>query len=466
MHEDPTTELEKLRKHNARLEEDVERLITIDQLTGLYNRNSFSKRVDDHLAAIKSTNGRAAMLEIGISGLPRIAGALGRHASDYVISALAARLNLTSHPTAFCCRLDYRSFAVFIPTVNDPLEALTTAKSLINKLSEPIDWIDRKLSVTVGAGVALSSAQESDAATLMQNASLALRAATGKGGPGYSFFNPTLAQSVRRRSDVQVAIQEGLEQQYFSLAYQPFFDAKSGELAGFEALLRLTHPILGLIFPGEFIPVAEESGLISKLGAWALAEACRSAASWPSHLMVAVNVSPEQFSDGSLLTDVHNALELSSLPAYRLEIEVTESAMLSDGDVILSQVQALRDLGISIVLDDFGTGYSSLSHLWKFPFSKMKIDRAFITALESESRVRGMIASIMDLSRNLNLKVTAEGIENETQAQIMRQMECTYLQGYLCGKPVQAEDVAAIILKRFAESLRTSAAEATAAKAV
>jgi diguanylate cyclase (GGDEF)-like protein len=455
-------ELDQLRRQKARLEEDVARLKTLDQLTGLLNRSAFMSRVDAHFNAAGPTPPLAAMIEFGIRGLPRITGVLGRHVGDYLISALAARLHTISETNAICCRLDYRSFAIFVPSIADPLEALTKAKSYLNKLTEPVDWVDRRMSLEVGAGVALSSVDERDASSLLQNAGLAYKSATERGGPGYAFFNPALAQAARRRSDVLSALQEALDSQYFSLNYQPFFNSQSGELSGFEALLRLNHPTHGLISPAEFIPVAEESGLISKVGAWALAEACRTAAHWPGHLTVAVNVSPEQFHDGSLMTDIHNALELSSFPAYRLELEITESTMMGDAEVITSQLEALREMGCAIVLDDFGTGYSSLSYLWKFPFSKIKIDRSFVQVMQSNPKVRGMLQSIMGLSRNLGLKVTAEGIETEAQANLVQDMQCDFIQGYLTGRPAKAEDLAAFIMTRFAKDLRarvTPAAE-------
>lgn len=221
-----------------------------------------------------------------------------------------------------------------------------------------------------------------------------------------------------------------------------------------EALIRLNHPTLGFISPAEFIPVAEETGAIQKIGAWVLVEACRVAANWPPHLLVSINFSPEQFMSGHLLSDVHNALELSSFPAYRMEVEITESTMLGDTEMIASQLTALRELGCQIVMDDFGTGYSSLSYLWKFPFSKLKIDRSFVQAMDTKPQVKGMMRTILDLARNLGLKVTAEGIETVEQAQMLRDHHCDFIQGYLCGKPVPEADVAAVIMTRFAASLR------------
>jgi diguanylate cyclase (GGDEF)-like protein len=454
MSTDLTIEIEDLRRQKARLEADVTRLVMTDQLTGLLNRSAFMARVDAHFKAAGHAAPLSAIIEIGLTGLPRLSGTLGRHVGDYVVSALAARLHAFVESNTLCCRLDYRSFAVFIPTIGDPLEAMTFAKTCLSRLGESIDWVDRKLNIDIGAGVALSNPNIQDANTLLQNAGLAYKSATQRGGPGYAFFNPALSQAAKRRTDVLVAIQDALDKHYLSLNYQPFFNSQSGELSGFEALLRLNHPELGFVSPAEFIPVAEEAGLISRIGAWAMVEACRTAANWPQHLTVAVNVSPEQFLDGTLMTDIHNALELSSFPAYRLEVEITESTMMGDADIVLSQLEALREMGCPIVLDDFGTGYSSLSYLWKFPFSKLKIDRSFVQAMETKPRVRGMLTSIMALSRNLGLKVTAEGIETEEQSRIFQDMDCDFIQGYLTGRPMPATDIAAIIMTRFAKQIK------------
>lgn len=456
---EPLSELEQLRKDKAQLEGDVAHLLRHDQLTGLLNRSAFVSEVDHIIAAMDHTSEKGAMIEVGVRGLPRITGSLGRHAGDYAISALAARLNMMREDSHLVCRLDYYSLAVFLPMVDDPLEVLTKAKEILAALSQPVDWIDRKLQLEVGAGVALTSDVDFEAANLLQNAGLALKAATDRGGPGYGFYNPALAKAARRRGDVLQALNEAIEKQSVSLHFQPIFRASTGELVSFEALMRMSHPELGTISPAEFIPVAEESGLIGRLGAWALAEACRVASAWPAHLTVSVNISPEQFYSGALLTDVHNALELSSFPAYRLEVEITESTMLKDSDIVLSQLASLRDMGCAIVLDDFGTGYSSLSYLWKFPFSKLKIDRSFVQALETAPLMRGMLRSIIDLSRNLGLKITAEGIETDAHVDALREYKCDFLQGYLTGKPAKQTDIAAIILKNFAESLRPKTAK-------
>jgi diguanylate cyclase (GGDEF)-like protein len=454
MEQTEASEIDQLRKLNVQLEKDIAHVLRHDQLTGLMNRTAFVSEVDQIMTRADYAATSAAIIEIGIRGIPRLAGSLGRHVADYVISALAARLNAIRDQNSLCCRLDYWSFAIFIPLIHDPLEALTTAKTVIEALSVPVDWVDRPLKMELGAGVALTVEGQHEAIELLEKAGLALKSATEKNGPGYAFFNPALAQIAKRKANVLQALQDSTEQHLFKLEYQPFYATKSGQLVGFEALMRMHHPVLGVISPAEFIPVAEESGIITKLGAWALAEACREASSWPSQLTVAVNISPEQFYSGTLLSDVHNALELSSFPAYRLELEITEGTMLKDSDMVMSQLSSLRDMGCAIVLDDFGTGYSSLSYLWKFPFSKLKIDRSFIKALDDSHLVRGMLRSIIDLSRNLGLKITAEGIETQSHVTVLKDFSCDYIQGYLTGRPAAQTDLPAIILKNYASQLR------------
>ena len=345
------------------------------------------------------------------------------------------------------------------PKIEDPLEALTTAKTVIEALGKPVDWVDRHVKVELSAGVALTTEGQTQAIELLDNVGLALKSATEKNGPGYSFFNPALAQIAKRKASILQALHDSSDKHKFQLQYQPFFNTKTGDLSGFEALMRMEHSELGSLSPAEFIPIAEESGAITKLGGWALAEACKEASSWPAHLTVAVNISPEQFHSGTLLTDVHNALELSSFPAYRLELEITESTMLKDSEIVMSQLNTLRDMGCAIVLDDFGTGYSSLSYLWKFPFSKLKIDRSFVHALGDADMVRGMLRSIIDLSRNIGLKVTAEGIEMPSHVAVFREFDCDFLQGFLLGKPALQSNLPAIILRNYASQLREPIAE-------
>jgi diguanylate cyclase (GGDEF)-like protein len=435
------------------LKERIVRLTSHDQDTGLLNFDTLSNLMNAEIAKADIQKTIAAYIEIRVDGLSRIGEVYGRKAIGSSIRQLAERLERTPLGNRIIGRVDHKSFGIFLFNITDAVGALQTAKELAALCSKPIPWGEHNLNVTAIAGVALTSDGENDASTLQKHASLALRASAEPGSPGYSFFNPADAPILKRRNDLIAFITDAVEQKQFGLVYQPFFDFKSGALAGFEVLMRLKHPEFGAIPPNEFIPIAEEMGLISKLGAWCVEEACRTAASWPAHLIVAVNFSPQQFYSGTLLKDIHNAFEHTNFPAYRLEVEITESTLLKDQELVLSQLNALRDMGCSIALDDFGTGYSSLGYLWQFPLSKIKIDRSFIHALDTTPKAPGILRSIIELSRDLGLKVTAEGIETMEQMVTLRNLKCDYLQGYLCGKPTAQSNLAAIILKDFAEML-------------
>jgi EAL domain-containing protein (putative c-di-GMP-specific phosphodiesterase class I) len=275
-----------------------------------------------------------------------------------------------------------------------------------------------------------------------------------QGTPGYGFFNAEIAGDARRRVAVQRAVADAVTAQSFRLDFQPIYSIRTGELNGFEALIRLHDAELGAVSPAEFIPIAEQAGLINRIGAWCLQEACRVAAQWPPHLVVSVNLSPAQFYSGSLISDVHQALQESQFPAYRLEVEITEGTLLKDSEIVLQQLGVLREMGLAVALDDFGTGYSSLSYLWKFPFSKLKIDRSFVWALDETQSAKGILRSIIKLGHGLGLTITAEGIENAKQLATLRDLGCDLAQGYLLDRPARVSDLAGIILRNFAKGLQ------------
>lgn len=435
-----------LRKH-------LQQLSSYDQDTGLINYETLLGDINAEIAKAGSLPLAAAFIEIRIRGLSRIGEAYGRKAIGSVIRQLADRLTIAPVKNRFIGRIDHKSFGVFLSAVSDPVLALQTAKQLVALCSKPVPWGDHMLNIEAIAGVALTTDTVQDAATLSHHAGLAVRASSESGSPGYAFFDPVEAHAAKRRNDLVAIVAKAVEQNQFEMVYQPFFAFQSGKLVGFEALMRLKHPEFGNITPNEFIPIAEEAGLISKLGAWCIEDVCRSAAEWPSNLVAAVNFSPAQFYSGTLLAEVNNALERTQFPAYRLDIEITEGTFLKDQELVLSQLNALRGMGCSIALDDFGTGYSSLSYLWQFPFSKLKIDRSFIHALDTSPKAPSILKSIIDLSRNLGIEVTAEGIETAGQMRTLRSLNCDYLQGFFCGRPTAKENLAAIILRNFSDTL-------------
>jgi EAL domain-containing protein (putative c-di-GMP-specific phosphodiesterase class I) len=243
-------------------------------------------------------------------------------------------------------------------------------------------------------------------------------------------------------------LRQALVNSEFEINFQPLYETSSDKLRGFEALLRLQDDDGKPIPPSEFIPIAEEIGLISDIGNWVLRESCRMAKQWPDDLVVAVNLSPAQFGSNSMADNVTDVLEWSGLPARRLELEVTESLLITDTEKVLAELMAIKALGVSIALDDFGTGYSSLSYLWRFPFDKLKVDKSFMSDVAVEgSKSREILATIIALGRVLDLKVTAEGVETEEQAEVLRELDCDLVQGYLFGRPMRAIDVAATVIR-------------------
>lgn len=445
--------IEALRDRISKLEADIDRLSKQDALTGLLNRVSFFSAIEQQRAA--DTNPHqfdGALVEVIVRGIPKISGTLGRHAVDYVLSALAARLHQIDTPGVICARMDQNQFGVFVPQLSSHAEATALADEVLALLAQPVEWLDRPLSIELCAGISLLSESGRDIVALIQNAELALEVAQGYGAGGRAVFNPEIAKSFKRRNDVLYALHGALEKHELSLRYQPVYDATTRALSGFEALLRMNSHDLGAISPVEFIPIAEHSGMIHPIGAWALAEACRTAVHWPSHITLAVNISPEQFHSGSLVEDVKVALDNSGFDATRLELEITESTLLVDSEKVMSQLGALYDIGCSIVLDDFGTGYSSLSYLWKFPFAKLKLDRAFIQAMDLTVSAKGVAQSIVNLASSLNLKITAEGIETEEQAKSVRDLGVHLLQGFLFSQPVTQQDLAPLMLREISRA--------------
>lgn len=339
---------------------------------------------------------------------------------------------------------------VLLPDAADPVEVLGVARSLAAGIAE--DAADGTAAAGLGAGIALAPRDGRQLDELAASAGLALAAARRQ-GTGHAFHAPGMAAEEDRRNTLLRTLRQAAGGAGLHLEFQPIFAMQSGELTGFEALLRLRHQELGAIAPAEFIPLAEQSGLIVDIGTWVVEEACRTAAQWPSHLVVAINLSPAQFHSGTLVATIRRALQRHALPAYRLEIEITEGTLMADSELVLSHLRMLRDMGVGVALDDFGAGYSSLSYLCRFPFSKLKIDRAFTTAMEQSGAARNVLQAIVKLGHGLGLAVTAEGIETERQLAQLREMGCDMAQGYLLGRPAPACDVAGIILRNFAERL-------------
>lgn len=431
-----------------------------DDVTGFMLKPALLKLAEAHLAQATPGTSDAALILCELSALSSLVRVQGRAAEEQIIREASHRLAALLPKNALAARWGEETFVIFVPGTADPEHTLTLARTITASLSAGIEISGIKLACAPFSGIARGPADGATVMDLFRSAELALEQARAQGHPGYGFFSPDLAAISKRQLAVQRAVAHALENKAFRLDFQPIYAMRTGELTGFEALIRLDDDQLGAISPAEFIPVAEQEGLIVAIGEWALDEACRIAAQWPPHLMVAVNLSPVQLLSGAIVSTIRTVLAGHGLPAYRLEIEITEGILLAESEMVLHQLRVLRDMGVSVALDDFGTGYSSLSYLWKFPFSKLKIDRSFAMALDVSPSAKGIVRAIARLGRGLGMMVTAEGIETESQLAVLRDAGCDFAQGFLLGKPAHETELAAIILGNFAREVKRKAKQA------
>jgi EAL domain-containing protein (putative c-di-GMP-specific phosphodiesterase class I)/GGDEF domain-containing protein len=421
-----------------------------DLLTGFLPPDALRTALERSLALPEN---EGTLIHCELTGAPTIAATQGLKAEEHILREATARLGGLLPSTALAARAGRVSFLIYLPGPADAVAVAGLARSMTASLAAGFMWEGVKLACACHSGVAFCHKDGTTPDELLRNAELALAAAREQDTPSYGFFDPQSAAAMLRRRDVQRAVAAAHASASLRLAYQPIHHMRTGELSGFEALMRMEDPELGSIPPSEFIPAAEQTGLIAAIGDWAIDEACRTAALWPPHLIVAVNLSPVQFTSGTILQTIRDALERHGLPAYRLEIEITEGTLMKDSEIVLGQLRVLRDMGVGVALDDFGTGYSSLGYLWKFPFSKIKIDRSFVAALEQSASAKGILRSIVKLGHGLGMTVTAEGIETRTQLASLRELGCDMAQGYLLGRPAGPDELAAIVIRKFAADL-------------
>ena len=414
-----------------------------DALTDLPNRVLLRDHMEHALAVTRSGGPDLAVLMLDLDRFKEVNDTLGHPAGDTLLRAVAARLLECARETAVVARLGGDEFAV-IDYVTDPVvEATALAERITKALCEPFDLGGHQVVAGTSIGIAIAPRDGIDSDEILKNADLALYSAKGGGRGAFRFFEPQLDQIMHARRNLEREMRDALANGEFELHYQPFFDSKTGETCGFEALLRWHHPQRGLVLPAEFIPLAEETGFIVPLGEWVLRTACAEAAKWPGHLKIAVNLSPAQFRSKELVQVTISALANSGIMSQRLELEVTETVMMHDSGTVFATLAQLRKLGVRIALDDFGTGYSSLSFLQKFPFDKIKIDRSFVQELTSANEESRQIArAVVRFAVSLGKTTTAEGVETREQLQILRAEACIEAQGYYLGRPMQGSKVA------------------------
>ena len=416
----------------------VEYMALHDDLTGLPNRRLFRQRLDRAIAS-RNDSSTVAVMALDLDGFKAINDTLGHSGGDQLLVVVAERLRVAVREEDTVARLGGDEFALIIESLTGPYEAERVARRVVGAVGAPIMIDGTRVEVGVGVGAVMLPREAIAADALFRQADVALYAAKASGRDAYRLFEPALAERRCRRSLLALEMKEAIRRGDFRLVYQPVVDIRAEAVASFEALMRWQHPDRGLISPGDFIPVAEETGLIVPLGAWALAEACREAVHWPEQVRVGVNVSTVQF-DGGLEDAVLMALAGSGLPANRLILEVTESALMRDPEAAVATLHRLRTLGVGIALDDFGTGYSSLSYLRRFPFDKLKIDRAFIGEI-ADPDAAAIVRAVVGIGERLGMGIVAEGVETEEQLELVRQEGCTQVQGFYFSKPLPAAEV-------------------------
>ena len=423
-----------------KLEAQLTHMAHHDGLTGLPNRILFRQEMERELA--RARGGEAvAVLCIDLDHFKRVNDTLGHAAGDALLQGAADRLRACVRETDIVARLGGDEFAIVQLQADQPRAATVLAERLIADLSRPFDIEGHQVVVGASVGIALAPSDGTEADQLMKSADMALYRAKADGRGVLRYFESEMDAKMQARRALELDLRKALVEHEFELFYQPIVDLQSNRVSGFEALLRWNHPTQGLISPADFIPIAEDMGLITPLGEWVLRQACREAAGWPERVKVAVNLSPAQFKSKALALVVTTALADSGLAPDRLELEITESVLLQDNDTVRGILHQLRGLGVRISMDDFGTGYSSLSYLRSFPFDKIKIDQSFVRDMGQHDDSIAIVRAVAGLGRNLGMSTTAEGVETNEQLGRLRQEGCTEVQGYLFSRPLPASEV-------------------------
>jgi diguanylate cyclase (GGDEF)-like protein/PAS domain S-box-containing protein len=427
--------------------DELARLANFDALTGLANRHRFSSELERLAASPEIPARPCALLFLDLDNFKHVNDTLGHSVGDQLLRRVGARLKSCVAEGDLLARLGGDEFALLTWRFTTPDTAAALAERLLVLLADPCQLDEVLVEVRASVGVALAPRDGRTPQSLLQYADLALYAAKAAGRNTYRFFDASMAATAQARALLQRELGQALASEQFRLYFQPQMRLDTGEIIGFEALVRWQHSERGLIGPGEFIPVAEETGQIVPLGNWVLREACRQAVAWPSKLRVAVNLSAVQFRSSAVIDLVDEALADSGLPPERLELEITESALIEDHDGAQATLVALRGRGVRVALDDFGTGYSSLAYLRRFPMDKLKIDGMFVRSLDTDQDAQAVVTAIISLARALRLDTTAEGIETPEQLMMLRALGCADVQGFLISRPMPSGDIVAYLAR-------------------
>lgn len=447
-------------------EGQIARMAYVDSLTGLPNRRSFLERVDREIRRAAQKQSRLAVLFMDLDGFKDINDTMGHAAGDMILQSAADRLrdglrpnDLLSRPVGLdndqstgvdLARLGGDEFTALIQEIERPEDAIAVAQRIGHLMRRPFVLDGRKVALTTSIGIALYPDDSPDAATLLKHADTAMYHAKRSGRDNAQVYSAALTDEIVQRLELDASLRSALERREFHLVYQPQIDVKSGQIRSVEALIRWAHPTRGLISPLEFIPVAEENGLIEDIGRWVLQTACTDALPWRCgglSVRVAINLSPIQFSSPDLLRLVSGVLAETGLAPDLLELEVTESALMENTAATRAALRSIRDLGVHIALDDFGTGYSSLAYLTRMPIGNIKVDRSFVAGLLEGGENEAIVRAVLAMAHSLGMRVTAEGVETLDQARALRSMKCDSLQGFYFSRPVAARDLPALLAR-------------------
>jgi diguanylate cyclase (GGDEF)-like protein len=425
-------------------EEKIKHLAHYDALTDLPNRVTFYERMETALRRQRRSE-TVAVLSLDLDRFKNVNDTLGHPVGDLLLQAAADRMRSCVRSEDLVARLGGDEFAIVQVSSTQTSDVSALAARLIEVVGAPYDLDGHQVNVGASVGIAIAPTDGDKPDQLMKSADLALYRAKADGGGDYRFFEVEMDARMQARRALELDLRKAIVNGEFELYYQPIIDVKTKQITSCEALLRWHHPERGMIAPVEFIPVAEHTGLIVPLGEWVLRQACAEAVRWPTHVTIAVNLSPAQFKSRNLVPMVVNALAASGLPAARLELEITEMVLVQDNDGAFAILHQLRNLGIRIVMDDFGTGYSSLGYLRSFPFDKIKIDQSFIQDLPAKQDSVAIVRAVVGLSSSLGITTTAEGVETEEQLASLTAEGCNEFQGFLFSLPKTAADIARLL---------------------
>jgi diguanylate cyclase (GGDEF)-like protein/PAS domain S-box-containing protein len=423
-----------------RSESRIAHMARHDALTDLPNRVMLHERLEHELKRVKRGE-CLAVLCLDLDHFKSINDALGHAIGDELLKRAADRLRGATREPDTIARMGGDEFAIVMTQMEEPTDATRLAKRIRESLVKPFHIEGHTIIIDVSIGISVAPYDACETDILLRNADMALYGAKGDGRGVYRFFEPEMNTRMKARRELEMDLRKALVSKEFELHYQPLVNLETNEVNAFEALLRWQHPKRGLISPADFIPVAEETGLIVPLGEWVLKAACYEAVEWPDGIKVAVNLSPTQLNNRNLLSVVSGALAETGMPASKLQLEITETVLLHNTFATLQTLHELRKLGVQIALDDFGTGYSSLSYLRSFPFDKIKIDRSFIQDLGKGSEPLAIVHAVANLAKSLNMTSTAEGVETKQQKDMLQSLGCTEMQGYLFSQARPAKDI-------------------------